>query len=317
MDMGLGMQTHYDTLNIQKDAPIEVIKASYKALAQKWHPDRHQDNKEHAEIMFKKISAAYEVLSDPEKRKRYDDYLSSFDEDHPKEASGKNHKDDRSVYNEISKADRFKFKIVSSGDASLSQIIFLFFVPWLFLTALIVFIAAWVESSNGENFEPFFYACGAWIMVLILFSSFAVWKSGRTRNKLIYYPFSILFFLITMVFLFQPYMFFVDARYYYSHNPDEYEKTPHYSNAETEKELRQAARLGDLNDVVSLSYKKYPGLNPANQFFNQPAINDVISIRDQLISEGYSPQLAIAGAVLKVANDRKWSSPEDSYRKQD
>ncbi len=64
---------YYETLGVSKDASNEQIKKSYRKLALKYHPDRNKDNKE-AEEKFKKISEAYAVLSDKEKRQQYDMY---------------------------------------------------------------------------------------------------------------------------------------------------------------------------------------------------------------------------------------------------
>lgn len=63
----------YSVLGIDHSASSEDIKKAYRKLALKYHPDRNPDDKE-AEAKFKEISAAYEVLSDPEKRRRYDQY---------------------------------------------------------------------------------------------------------------------------------------------------------------------------------------------------------------------------------------------------
>jgi curved DNA-binding protein len=68
-------QDYYEVLGVKRDAANDDIKKSYRKLALKWHPDRHQDGeREKAEERFKQISEAYEVLSDPEKRKRYDQF---------------------------------------------------------------------------------------------------------------------------------------------------------------------------------------------------------------------------------------------------
>lgn len=64
---------YYKTLGLEKGAKPEDIKKAYRKLALKYHPDRNQGNKE-AEDRFKKISEAYAVLSDPEKRKQYDTF---------------------------------------------------------------------------------------------------------------------------------------------------------------------------------------------------------------------------------------------------
>ncbi len=61
----------YKTLGVAKDASDEKIKKAYRKLARKYHPDRNPGDAE-AEEKFKEISAAHDVLSDPEKRKEYD-----------------------------------------------------------------------------------------------------------------------------------------------------------------------------------------------------------------------------------------------------
>lgn len=64
---------YYKTLGIDKDASQEEIKKSYRKLAKKYHPDTNPGNKQ-SEDKFKQINEAYEVLGDPEKRKKYDTF---------------------------------------------------------------------------------------------------------------------------------------------------------------------------------------------------------------------------------------------------
>ena len=67
---------YYKLLGVAKSASADEIKKAYRKLALKYHPDRNPDNKQ-AEEKFKKISEAYAVLSDPEKRQQYDTYGSA------------------------------------------------------------------------------------------------------------------------------------------------------------------------------------------------------------------------------------------------
>lgn len=68
------MHTHYDNLKVSRDAPPEVIRAAYKSLSQKYHPDRHADS-EKANRIMRLLNAAYEVLSDPERRAEHDQWI--------------------------------------------------------------------------------------------------------------------------------------------------------------------------------------------------------------------------------------------------
>ena len=61
----------YKTLGVSKDASDDEIKKAYRKLARKYHPDRNPDDTA-AEEKFKEISAAHDILADPEKRKEYD-----------------------------------------------------------------------------------------------------------------------------------------------------------------------------------------------------------------------------------------------------
>ena len=62
---------YYKILEVDSNATAEQIKKSYRRLAMTYHPDRNPGNKA-AEDMFKEVNEAYDVLSNPEKRKKFD-----------------------------------------------------------------------------------------------------------------------------------------------------------------------------------------------------------------------------------------------------
>jgi curved DNA-binding protein len=69
--MAVQFRDYYETLGVSKTASDEEIRSAFRKLARKYHPDVAKDKKT-AEEKFKEINEAYEVLSDPEKRKKYD-----------------------------------------------------------------------------------------------------------------------------------------------------------------------------------------------------------------------------------------------------
>lgn len=68
------VHTHYDNLKVARDAPPEVIRAAYKTLCQKYHPDRNKDSAEAIRVI-QIINTAYAVLSDPVKRREHDEWI--------------------------------------------------------------------------------------------------------------------------------------------------------------------------------------------------------------------------------------------------
>jgi len=75
------MENYYEILQVSSKATKEIIDKAYKTLAKTYHPDANPpEKKEWAEEQFKKINAAYEVISDEEKRKKYDEELNRSQE---------------------------------------------------------------------------------------------------------------------------------------------------------------------------------------------------------------------------------------------
>ena len=70
------IHTHYDNLKVARGAPAEVIRAAYKALSQKYHPDKNPGDEKAARIMAI-VNTAYNALSDPVRRKEHDEWIAS------------------------------------------------------------------------------------------------------------------------------------------------------------------------------------------------------------------------------------------------
>ena len=68
----------YEVLGLAKNASDEEIKKAYRKLAMKYHPDRNPDSKG-AEDKFKEVTGAYEILSDPDKKARFDQFGTTED----------------------------------------------------------------------------------------------------------------------------------------------------------------------------------------------------------------------------------------------
>ena len=65
---------HYKTLGVAKNASVEEIKKAYRKLAHKHHPDRNKGSETESEKKFKEVATAYEILSDSDKRRKYDQF---------------------------------------------------------------------------------------------------------------------------------------------------------------------------------------------------------------------------------------------------
>lgn len=74
--MSIKFEDYYKVLDVPRDASPDQIKRSYRKLAQKWHPDRNPDPG--AAEKFSKIGEAYDVLKDPEKRQKYDQFGANY-----------------------------------------------------------------------------------------------------------------------------------------------------------------------------------------------------------------------------------------------
>lgn len=86
------MKDYYKILNVSMNANNDEIKKAFRALAKKYHPDRNPDDKD-ALTKFQEVNEAYEVLSNEESRKKYDQNISGFkSRNNDREANNKNNK---------------------------------------------------------------------------------------------------------------------------------------------------------------------------------------------------------------------------------
>src|SRR4051812_11911125 len=70
------IHTHYDNLKVARLAPQEVIRAAYKALSQKYHPDKNPGDEKAARIMAI-VNTAYTALNDPVRRREHDEWIAA------------------------------------------------------------------------------------------------------------------------------------------------------------------------------------------------------------------------------------------------
>lgn len=81
------MQDHYKTLGLLSIADDVVIKAAFKALAQKYHPDKYKGDSRHALKVMADLNAAYAALRTKALRQAYDEKLSAYADNHAKEST--------------------------------------------------------------------------------------------------------------------------------------------------------------------------------------------------------------------------------------
>lgn len=113
----MNVHSHYETLSVARDAPQEVIRAAYKALSQKWHPDRNV-SPDAADVMLA-LNAAYAELSDADKRFQYDQILKT-EAQQPQPKRGRQFDVDWDAVDQAVRKQRSRFKPRSAAILSMA-----------------------------------------------------------------------------------------------------------------------------------------------------------------------------------------------------
>lgn len=151
--------TYYEILGIEENATQEQIKAAYRTLAKKYHPD--VNNAPNASAFFRLIQEAYETLNDPLKREKYDHPIQNNAED---SENGIDSDDDEFIAVPVSYADFVKLKFAQHSLPIkiltvllrvllfvLMPIIMLLYYAYRLLSSLAV-IASWILMLAGLGF---------------------------------------------------------------------------------------------------------------------------------------------------------------------
>lgn len=146
--------TYYDTLQVSRRAHATVIRASYKALTQKHHPDKHPGDEARAHRNMALLNDAYEVLSDPQRRAAYDKVLQELElaERAAQQAAGSQ---ERAVQRTRASKGAFEGDTLPAALAALTVLMCL----------LMAFVGAW----TGPQASPAL----AWTSILV---SSSFWK---------------------------------------------------------------------------------------------------------------------------------------------
>lgn len=137
---------YYDLFEIAPNASDEVIKASYKAMSKKYHPD----NCPNGEQMMKKLNEAYDVLSDSVKRKEYDKTL-EISNDKPKDVDNK----EKIPFSQSSLKEKIALIIGSIFYLLITGIIYILEFAWAIILVLIIigFFTGHSQVLFGKLFD--------------------------------------------------------------------------------------------------------------------------------------------------------------------
>lgn len=309
------MFTHYDALHLTEDASPEVIKAAYKALAQKWHPDKHPGNNDHAELRFKAITAAYEVLSDPLLRASYDEEIRvNRNGNPPPPEPAQEEEADHTKANSI-------VQNLMDGHVPIWKIV------WLYMTAIpLIACIAYNALGNVSDVGNLFMILG--VIAYECFIHICLWRTASRRPFIwqgagikayillvLFSPIIVfLFYYVESMRAHENSYSFIDnvaddkSSSQYSSSARNYETAKHTSNfttgAETKRNESWAQPLDEKQkfDIeLAAVYAKFPFLDVSRPDANQRAINEVLQSVKRYQNSGFTSAEALRRAVSDVA----------------
>lgn len=190
------MDNYYKLLNVKKDASQSDIKLAYRVLASKFHPDKYPENTKFAEDMMKRLNVAYEVLSDPIKRKAYDEWLTLNDGSNTQGSSREKAKPSESHKNQNSNSpDHIHLYLIAILGIVFSLVSIIFQLIGRAVNMLIEILVICCRNLNkiknniGIKIQKALkdilkYVLGFLIFILVL-SFIAVILEPKTENKIV------------------------------------------------------------------------------------------------------------------------------------
>lgn len=156
--------THYDNLNVARNSPSEVIRAAYRALSQKYHPDKYHDHREADRIMTL-INAAYAVLSDPDQRRQHDEWITQQEE-----KAGEEKRQAETIHVPFDDAARFTNHNASPSPNPNSIGVTLLLFSW-FLSLISILMAIPMLAAA----KLFSLPQSVWLTILAMLSAILTW----------------------------------------------------------------------------------------------------------------------------------------------
>lgn len=169
-------KTFYDVLQVSPNADQEIIKAAYRSLVQRFHPDKNPDNPD-AEQYLKIINRAYEVLSDPVKREGYDAALKDVDGNQENQADAAPHaKKAASNRNNASRVNGGRTQATSENKKNVPRPWIRFwarFIDYIVWGAIVGFILGILEGVGAISNQTIFDLTNPLIFGILIASTWA------------------------------------------------------------------------------------------------------------------------------------------------